>query len=450
MSKRNFTLFIIVLMSVILVIFGFLYFNQSRTGQPGDEGTNFLSQFNPFGTSTQVNPTDTTTPVDLGDQTSDETEEETPEKLKKISSMPVAGFELFLKERLKEVGEGGIPVPPASPTTPSKTTTKPVPPETELVLATRYVARATGNIFQTFLDKLEERRFSSTTIPKIYEAYFGGNHASVIMRYLKTDNKTVQTFLGSIPKEVLGADTESNEITGTFLPDDITDLSLSPDTTKLFYLLNVGNNAIGTTLNLSASKPSDVGKKTQIFDSPFTEWLSSWSNVNMITLGTKPSASVPGHMYVVNPTTKSFSRVLGDINGLTALLSPDGKSILYSDNSLSLSIYNISNATRTPVGVRTLPEKCVWNSGSTVLYCAVPGAINSFQYPDVWYQGEESFVDQIWKIDIVNGLTTMLADPAVIPGGENIDGIKLAIDKNEKYLLFVNKKDSFLWGLNLE
>src|SRR3989344_12737 len=103
MSKRNFTLFIIVLMSAVLIIFGFLYFNQSRTGQPGDEGTNFLSQFNPFGTSTKVNPTDTTPPIDLGGSTPNETKEETPEKLQKISSMPVAGFELFLKERLKDM-----------------------------------------------------------------------------------------------------------------------------------------------------------------------------------------------------------------------------------------------------------------------------------------------------------------------------------------------------------
>ena len=42
----------------------------------------------------------------------------------------------------------------------------------------------------------------------------------------------------------------------------------------------------------------------------------------------------------------------------------------------------------------------------------------------------------------------MIADPVTINGGEDIDGIKLAMDEGENYLFFVNKKDSFLWELN--
>jgi hypothetical protein len=43
----------------------------------------------------------------------------------------------------------------------------------------------------------------------------------------------------------------------------------------------------------------------------------------------------------------------------------------------------------------------------------------------------------------------MLADPAAI-SGEEIDGIKLALDADENYLFFVNKKDSFLWEYSLK
>lgn len=450
MSKRNFTLLIIILVIVLMGVLGFLFFKKTPVDN-GGEGTNFLSRFNPFGISKPANPGNTDNTIDISGDTPGTTgETEAPVKLHKISSVPVAGFEIFKKERLKEIPvvvpettSSTTPANISAPATTKTKTTKPTPPATEFALATRYVDRATGNIFQTFLDKVEERRFSTTTIPKIYEAYFGNKDNSVLMRYLKTDNKTINTFVGTIPKEVLGADTASNEIKGVFLPDDVTDLSFSPDASKAFYLLNVNDSAIGTILNLADNK------KTQVFDSAFSEWLSYWPTSIMITLTTKPSAVVTGHMYTLNTATKSFIRVLGDIYGLTTLTSPSGKTVLYGDNNLSLNVYDIAKKTSTAVGVLTMPEKCTWGSASDVLYCAVPTNLTAGQYPDTWYQGEVSFTDQIWKIDLKTGATTMLVDPVTVRGGEEIDGIKLSLSSDGKYLLFVNKKDSFLWKLDL-
>ena len=446
MSKRNFVLFIIVLTILILVIFGFLYSRQTGNGTDDTSGgTNFLSRFNPFGNNEDVPAGDDNTPIDITEEPPEETKPDIlTSKLQKIPSFPVAGFQVFLKERLKE-----IPVPVvtteagAETVTPAKTT-KPTPPATEFSEAVRYVDRITGNIYQTFLDKLSERKFSTTIIPKVYESVFGNKGSSVLMRYLKADARTIETFLGGIPKEVLGADTEINEIKGIFLGDNITDLSLSPDSTKIFYLLNVEEDAVGTILNLADNK------KTQVFDSPFTEWLSFWPNASMVTLTTKPSAVVQGHMYVLNPTTKSFTRALGDIYGLTTLTSPNGKLVLYGGSDLALNTFDIIKKTITPIGLQTLPEKCTWNNASDAIYCAVPTSISGGQYPDSWYQGEVSFTDQIWKIDTLTGNTTIVSDPSLDTNGEEIDGIKLALDASGKYLLFVNKKDSFLWKLDLE
>ena len=196
--------------------------------------------------------------------------------------------------------------------------------------ALRYVNKATGNIYQTFADKIDERKFSSTTIPKVYEALFGNKGESVIMRYLKTDNKTIETFVGTLPKEYLGADSiGTSEITGSFLPENISDISVAPDTSKIFYLFDIGDSVVGVTFTLQTNT------KVQVFDSPFTEWLSFWPNNKMITLTTKPSANVPGFMYAINPDRKpastsaslggDFNKILSGINGLTTLTSPDGK-----------------------------------------------------------------------------------------------------------------------------
>ena len=43
----------------------------------------------------------------------------------------------------------------------------------------------------------------------------------------------------------------------------------------------------------------------------------------------------------------------------------------------------------------------------------------------------------------------MIANPLDIVK-EEIDGIKPALDESEDYLFFVNKKDSFLWELELK
>ncbi len=501
-------------------MFGFLYFRQD-TGTEGEStGTNFFSQFNPFGSGTTKPPSTETPPVDIsGYEPPTEIERL---QLRKISSMPIAGFIVYQKERLKDVPmvetptiEESLGVPYDFGTTTIKTgstgdavmelqrflntvlkinleltgkvdaetlttikdwqtnnaitsdgivgpktksamyasvnqntdPSEPTPPPTEFVPALRYVDRMTGNIYQTFVDKIDERKFSGTVIPKVYEALFGNNGESVVMRYLKTDGKTIETFVGSLPKEHLGADSsEMNEVKGSLLPDDIKGVSLSPNTQNLLYLFKSGDNTtIGTTLNFS------TGSKNQVFDSSFSEWLPEWPNSSIITLTTKPSAVVVGHIYGLNlnSSSKNLNRILGEINGLTTQTSPDGKLILYGNNTLSLSVFNTETKTIGSIGVRTLPEKCVWGKMSDVLYCAVPKTVDAGSYPDTWYQGEVSFEDQIWKIDVATGNTSMVLDPITIEGGEDVDGIKLAIDEGEDYLFFVNKKDSFLWGLSL-
>lgn len=421
------------------MFFGFWYFYKNNQPNTPGEGTNFGFLFNPFGKTTPTPPKTDTPPTDVSGYVPPSEPETQNIKLKKISSMPIAGFGVFMKERLKVV--------PIIPTTePNKSTTiKPIPPPTEFLPTVRYVARATGNLYQTFADKVVEQKFSNTVIPKVYEAYFANKGESVIMRYLKEDRRTIETFLGILPKELLGVEaTGNNEIKGVFLPENITDISVSPDTMKIFYLFNSGGSTIGVTTDFLGSK------KVQIFDSPYTEWLSFWPNIKMIALNTKPSNSVPGYLYFLDPGNKTFSKVLGDVSGLTTLTSPNGKLILYSNNGLSLNIFHTDTRNIDPVGVKTLSEKCTWSSGSDTLYCAVPQFINGASYPDSWYKGETSFLDAIWKIDLKNGTTTMLSNPVEVSGGEEIDGIKLVLDGTESYLFFVNKKDSFLWKLDLK
>ena len=467
MSKRNLILIGVVLVIIVISVFAFLaIYKPTNNTSGGTGGINFLSDLFPFGKSNNTNTGTGTPPVDVSGYIPPTTPENQKELLTKVSSMPVAGYGIFMKERFKEVVVEPTPIPPIenptvatpettnpAPTTPvntkktpPKTTPiKPIAPATEFVPALRYVDRGTGNIYQTFADKIDERKFTTTIIPQVYDAYFGDSGNSVVMRYLKEGGNTIESFVGTLPKEILGQDTSSsNEVVGSFLPENITDISLSPNNLSIFYLFDSGDNAIGVT----ASSYGD--KKNQIFSSSFNEWLSQWPNSRMITLNTKPSYGVPGFMYSIDPSVKKMNKILGDINGLTTLTSPSGKLILYNNNNLSLHIYNTDTDDSVSIGIKTLPEKCVWNKMSTLLYCAVPNYVSGGNYPDVWYQGEISFSDEIWMVNIENGSATKLADPTAFSGGEEIDGIKLSLDEGENYLFFINKKDSYFWELVLK
>lgn len=438
MSKRNLVLILIVLVLIVGGFLGYLYLFKPKNNINGESsGTNFLSDFFPFGKKNKPN-TNTETPIDISGYTPPEDSAPQAELLTKISSMPIAGYGVSNKERYMEIQ--------ATTTEEEKLiNTELSPPAIEFVPNIRYVEKATGNIYQTFVDKIDERKFTTTVIPQVYDAYFGDKNNSVIMRYLKADGKTIESFVGKLPKDILGGDiSNENEIKGTFLPENITDISISPDNSSVFYIFNAENNAIGITALSSGDK------KNQILSSSFTEWLSQWPNPRMITLTTKPSYDFSGFLYYIDPTIKKMTKVFGNIKGLTTLTSPSGKLILYGDNTLSLRIYNTSTKDSMPLGVKTMPEKCVWNSSSTTIYCAVPKYIQNEKYPDAWYQGEVSFSDDIWKVNVENGSTENIADPDLFTRGENVDAIKLSLDENENYLFFINKKDSYLWELKIK
>ena len=463
----------IIIVIIVLVIGGFLiwsFVNQSNQNGGKVTGTNFLSSLLPFGKGNTTNQGTTTAPANVSGFTPGTNAEVAPEKLNKISSMPIAGFGIFMKERFVDVP----PPPPVDTTTPTtdnsittplpppqqggevtettstkKTATKtvkPTAPATEFIPAVRYVEKATGNIDETFADNIAESKLTTTLIPQVHDEYFGYKGQSVLMRFLNDNGKTIETFIGALPTEVLGGDTTTNtEIKGSFLPENISSINISPDTSKVFYLFTLGDNSS------SAGVVADSlgNKKVQVFNSPLTEWLSWWSNSRMISMTTKPSSNVPGYMYAIDPDKKNLNKILSNINGLTTLTSPSGKLVLFSDSNLNLSIYNTDTKTSQSLGVRTLAEKCAWSKLGDFIYCAVPKSINQSGYPDVWYQGEASFTDQIWKITVADGTTNLISDPST-EKGEDIDGIKLALDENGNYLFFVNKKDSYLWELNLK
>lgn len=413
MSRSKF--FLIVLLIAILAIAGFAsyYFYLSKKAESSGAPPPSFREFLPFGRpdTTQTNGNQNT-----GNINTAPTNQERKQLMKLVSS-PVAGFDV------QTIGS------------------------TTLV---RYVEKENGHISDIDMAlPAIKTRITNTTIPRVYQAIFGREGLSVMYRYLGDDNHSIQTYFANIPKATSSAEiTGGSDLKGRFLVENMSDLSISHSSNKSFSLINIGRSAVGTVSDFDGSK------KSQIFDSPFSEWLSSWANDKTILLQTKPSYTTEGFVYSLDAISGTFNKIYGGGKGLNALLGPDEKKLLISEASVtgepSLRIYVPSKGTKTDTGLKTITDKCIWYTNTTV-YCAVPNNIpgTTEGYPDVWYQGLVSFEDSVWKID-TETLYTNQVSPISQTGGEAIDAVNLTVSKLGDYLFFINKHDWALWALRLK
>lgn len=298
----------------------------------------------------------------------------------------------------------------------------------------RYIEKATGHIFEINPDGQNRNRISNTTILKSFESFWALDGKSLVVRYLEDsgDYFIARNFSGSISGESLE---------GIFLPNDLKAITASPMENKIFYLVPSGDTNIGMTADFLNEK------KKQAMTTPFGEFNVSWPSQNIISFVTKPSSEIEGHLYFLNLKTGGFDNIIGNIRGLTALVSPDAGKILYnqsSGNRISAKIFDISKKTDVELGLNVFSDKCVWSKKEkSVIYCGAPNSLPQADYPDEWYQGLVSLNDSIWKINLESGETILIG------ADTGMDIINPILTPDENYFVFINKKDNTPWSLKL-
>lgn len=348
-------------------------------------------------------------------------------RLYELHKAPVAGVGFF------EV-KGTTPV--------AKTSKTKVVPSTPRIISARYLERGLGHMYETSLATFAEARIVNETRPRITEAFFGNNSKSVAVRYLEEEHgeEAIETRILN-----LGSATSSSGFYKTeeiILPDYIPFMAVVEDGTDKFFYLNNGIDSSSGTLITSK------GVKTGIFSSAFTEWIPQFPNQNLVTLTTRPSGNVAGHLFFLDTKTKALSRILDSINGLTTNTHRNGKLVAYTEikeRIPELFVYDVAKKESRGLFKQTLPEKCVWSmKETTVIYCAVPQKLPSAIYPDQWYRGTVSFSDSVWKIDT----TTMFAEKVLDPSDYRVaelDMVNPVLSSDDLYLLFINKKTGTPW-----
>lgn len=312
----------------------------------------------------------------------------------------------------------------------------------------RYIERGLGYIFEAPLSTYVETRIVNETRARLGEALWGNNGKSVVARFIDDkDGGVIRTNIVNIGDSTISfTRNEGSGQTNDFLkneevalPVNIPFASFSEDgADKIFYLE-------GGTGNITTSKNTAPLK---IFSSAFTEWLPQFPNQRLITLNTRPSAKVPGHLFFLDPQTKMVTKILGNINGLTSLTSRNGKMVLYAETKgaiSELSLYDVSKKEVLPLYLQSLPEKCVWGvKNPRLIYCAVPQTMPSASYPDQWYQGLVSFSDELWEINTDTLVTQKVFSPSTLRA-PSLDMTNLSLSSEDAYLTFMNKITGTPW-----
>lgn len=402
MSKKLIIIISVVLTLIVVVLVGFYILNQTSNGTDG-EPTGFKNFF-PFGGNNTpagtTNISTTTEPAQTG-------QKNFTQKLRKLSLEPVAGA-------------GTLDIKAGT--------------------SVRYIEKATGHIFEVELFSPNQNRISNTTIPVVYDALWLNKNNSLIARYLKDDNQTVDTY--SLTLKSVSTTTE-NTISGIVYPGNITDVSVFG--TSVFYLIKNSGSSSGFISNF------DGKNKKQIWSSPIKELLSQYVSSKTVALTTKPAQNIPGFLYFIDTGTGQVRKILSNIPGLSTLVSADTNSILYLEEGggVGMSVFDQKAKSYTRMTPVTFPEKCVWsNKTKNVFYCAVPREFLNGESLTSWYKGLISFSDDIWRFDTTSNTASLIENLSNDAGG-SLDVIKPILSENEQYLVFMNKADNTLWSLDL-
>lgn len=409
MSKKSLIIIISLTLGLLLVVLVGYYFIIQNSESDGNETTTGFKNFFPFGGND--------TPIQTA-TTGNEPEPEEPnftQKLRKLSSEHVAGAGIVDVKNGLPLGRQGSVV--------------------------RYIEKATGHIFEVELFSPRHDRISNTTLPVVYEAIFGNKNNSLIARYLKEDNQTIDTY--SLTIKSSAATTTENNVSATVFPLNIKEVSVFGD--SIFYLQENDTASVGFISNFAGTK------KVQIWNSPIKEILSQYVNTKTVALSTKPAQNIPGYLYFVDTGSGQVRKVLSNIAGLSTLADSTGTTVLYLEQkgSAQMFAFDTKNKSTEALSPATFPEKCVWSklSPSTV-YCAVSKDSLGGESLTNWYKGLISFNDDIWQYDVKNNISGIIENLSY-ESGESIDVIKPVLSENEQYLIFINKRDGSLWSLDL-
>ncbi len=298
----------------------------------------------------------------------------------------------------------------------------------------KYADKANGHIYVTESDGKNTERISNTTILNVFNVAWSFDKNKAILQFLKEGE--INNFSASFT---------SSSTEGLFLSKNIKSLAPSLTENKLAYIEDINGRGVVFISDFENKN------KQQTTSLPISDFNLDWKNKDSLSLVSKPAFSVLGYLYSLNLKDKTVQKLIEE-ESLNALWSKDGKNIYITKNTES-GIENkvIESQTKKeyPLSVKTFVEKCAWSAlQKEIIFCAAPLNFAYEKYPDDWYKGKKVFNDALYKINYTTGANEILLEKEM--KNRDFDMTNLFFSPEEKYLFFINKKDSSLWSVKLK
>ncbi|HPI67275.1 MAG TPA: hypothetical protein PKZ16_01910 [bacterium] len=182
----------------------------------------------------------------------------------------------------------------------------------------------------------------------------------------------------------------------------------------------------------------------------------SWSPTKeVVAMYAKPIGLDKTEVFFIGLQGENFRSLIVDGSNFKGLWSPDGTKILYhavsGDNNYNPSLW-IADAYGDNIGMHkfnlglsTWVDKCLFITAD-IVYCAVPKNLSTGAglYPEISYTSD----DLIYKIDLISGLTELIADP-FSQERENFSISRLMLTNDGKILVFWDNNTKQVYRLNL-
>ncbi len=295
-------------------------------------------------------------------------------------------------------------------------------------------AGKTNGIFEVDFDGGNQKETLFTPLKNLYKIFWS-----------KDRNEFAAVYANSDGRKIFYYNTQTKQTS----PYDIhiDSLSFSPAENKLAYHYQETGGGIN---NISLADPNGANAST-VINTRLQETRIVWITQNEVALSTAPSGLAPNLLWVLNVGSQKLSTALTDVYGLTTLWSPSGDRFLFSQTSqkgkaLSLSVADKKSISVKKLDITTLPEKCVFAKDQKSAVCAAPVIMPDIVWPDDYYKNLYAAQEQLWRINLESGKKEKLYE---FPSAE-FDATNLLLSPQEDLLVFLNKKDGFLYGVRIK
>ncbi|MEK7066751.1 MAG: hypothetical protein AAB949_00025 [Patescibacteria group bacterium] len=289
----------------------------------------------------------------------------------------------------------------------------------------------------------------------IYEVDFDGQNLKEnkftalknLIRVLWSQDKTsfIGIYDGDGVKKISYYDTSKQ--TATPFNSSVRQIAFSEKENKAAYHYFDGSLE---SSSIVISDPNGENPKT-IFRTRLGELRLDWINESKIAVSTIPTGLAENTLWILDINTQKLRSILPNIYGLTVKWSRSGENFIFAQTdskgkNLTLSTANQTGTQTNRLDVTTLPEKCVFTKDDQSIICAAPKETLDIIWPDDYYKKLYSAQEQIWEIGMDGKKKDMLYEFST----NDFDATNLLLSEDENYLVFLNRKDGYVYSLKLK